>query len=121
LDRHHVHIAANERGQQPFSKELTMTMLSNTSGHFARSDAIPSARPVTIRRKARFFLKSLARLIDGWIAALIAKRERQANLFILRNLGDRELSDMGLSRNQVGEGLCEAAKDRARQQASRRR
>ena len=66
-----------------------MTMLNNTSCHFARPAAIPSARPATPRRAARFFLKSLAHLINGWIAALIAKRERQANLFILRNLGER--------------------------------
>ena len=94
-----------------------MTMLNSTSSHFARS----AARPSPTYRKARFFLKSLAHMINGWIAAAIAQRERQANLVVLRNLTDRELSDMGLSRNQIGEGLPEAAKDRARQQASRRR
>lgn len=94
-----------------------MTMLNSTSSHFARS----AARPGATRRAARFFLKALARLINNWIAVVIAKRERQANLVILRKLGDRELSDIGLSRNQIGEGLPEAAKDRARQQASRRR
>jgi uncharacterized protein YjiS (DUF1127 family) len=96
---------------------MTMTMLNSTSSYFAR----PAARPGTTRRAARVFLKALARLINNWIAAVIAKRERQANLVILRKLGDRELSDIGLSRNQLGEGLPEAAKDRARQQASRRR
>jgi uncharacterized protein YjiS (DUF1127 family) len=94
-----------------------VTTLNRTSSHFAGS----AARPSPAYRKARFVLKSLAHLINGWIAATIAQRERQANLCILRKLSDRELRDMGLSHNQLGEGLREAAKDRARQQASRRR
>jgi uncharacterized protein YjiS (DUF1127 family) len=94
-----------------------VTTLNRNSSHFAGS----AARPGTTRRAARVFRKTLARQINNWIAALIAQRERQANLVILRKLGDRELSDIGLNRNQLGEGLPEAAKDRARQQASRRR
>ena len=94
-----------------------MTTLNSTSSHFARS----AARPSPTYRKARFYLKSLAHMINGWIAAAIALRERQANLCILRKLGDRELRDMGLSRSQIGEGLREAAKDRARLLASRHR
>jgi uncharacterized protein YjiS (DUF1127 family) len=94
-----------------------MTMLNNTSSHFAGS----AARPGATRRAARVFLKALARLINNWIAVVIAQRERQANLVILGKLGDRELSDIGLNRNQLGEGLRAAAKDRARLQASRRR
>jgi uncharacterized protein YjiS (DUF1127 family) len=94
-----------------------MTMLNNTSSQFGGS----AARPGTARRAARVFLKTLARSINNWIACLIAKRERQANLVILRSLSDRELSDMGLSRNQIGEGLCEAGKGRAEQQKRARR
>jgi uncharacterized protein YjiS (DUF1127 family) len=94
-----------------------MTTLNSTSSHFAGS----AARSGTTRRAARVFLKTLARLINNWIAGVIAQRERQANLVILRKLGDRELSDIGLNRNQLGEGLREAAKDRDRLQASRRR
>ena len=94
---------------------MTMTMLNSTSSHFARS----AARPSPAYRKARFFLKALAHMLNGWIAAAIARRERQANLCILRKLGDRELRDMGLSRNQIGEGLREAAKERAELQKRR--
>jgi uncharacterized protein YjiS (DUF1127 family) len=71
--------------------------------------------------QGQIFSEIAGRLINNWIAVVIARRERQANLVILRKLSDRELSDMGLSRNQLGEGLPEAAKDRARLQASRRR
>ena len=92
-----------------------MTMLNSTSNPFSRS----AARPSPTYRKARFFLKSVAHVINGWIAEVIAQRERQANLCILRKLGDRELRDIGLSRNQIGEGLSEAAKDRAEMQKRR--
>jgi uncharacterized protein YjiS (DUF1127 family) len=51
-------------------------------------------------------------------AAIIAERERQATLTILRNLSDRELWDIGLARSQIGAGLAEAAKERARLQKS---
>jgi len=94
-----------------------MTTLNSSSSYFARS----AARPGATRRAARVLLKALARLINNWIAVLIAQRERQANLVILRKLGDRELSDIGPNRSQLGEGLPCAAKDRARLQASRRR
>ena len=86
-----------------------MTMLNSTSNSFARS----AARPSPAYRKARFFLKSIAHTINGWIAAAIARRERQAHRCILRKLGDRELRDIGLSRSQIDEGLGEAANDRA--------
>ncbi|WP_425114628.1 DUF1127 domain-containing protein [Bradyrhizobium sp.] len=62
----------------------------------------------------------LGRLIGRWIAALIARHERQAELFALRQLSDRELRDIGLSRGEIGDGLAEAAKARIqRQQAER--
>jgi hypothetical protein len=93
---------------------MTMTLLNSTSSQFARSAERPNAG-----RMARFYLKSLAHLINGWIAAAIARRERQANLYMLRKLGDRELQDMGLCRNQIGEGLVEAARDRAALQKRR--
>lgn len=91
-----------------------MTLLNSTSSPFARSAARPGAG-----RMARFYLKSLAHLINGWIACMIARRERQAHLYMLRKLGDRELRDMGLGRHQIGEGLREAAKERAEMQKRR--
>jgi len=65
-------------------------------------------------------VRGLARLANGWIAALIAQRQRQANLVILRSLSNRELRDIGLDRCQIGEGLAEAAKARSRLQQSKR-
>ena len=90
-----------------------MSMLNNTSGQFATS--------TTIRDSIKACRAWLARRINGWIAAMIAHREYQANLFMLRHFTDRELGDIGLHRNQIGEGLSEAAKLRSELQQHRLR
>jgi uncharacterized protein YjiS (DUF1127 family) len=43
----------------------------------------------------------LKRFVDGWIAAVIAHRERQAAFFVLRHFTDRELKDIGLYRGDL--------------------
>ncbi|MGH6643333.1 MAG: hypothetical protein ACRED3_11620 [Bradyrhizobium sp.] len=90
-----------------------MSMLNNTSGQFAAATAI------------RDFIGScwsrLAHLVNRWIATVIAHRKHQANLFVLGQFTDKELKDIGLYRNQVGEGLAEAAKDRSALQEFRQR
>ena len=58
----------------------------------------------------------LSALVNGWIAAIIAQREHQASLAVLRSLSDRELRDMGIYRCQIGDGLADAARDRALRQ-----
>jgi uncharacterized protein YjiS (DUF1127 family) len=83
-----------------------MTMLNATT-----RDAI--AR-ISIRRRAGIFLSRIGRIINRWIAAAIARHERQAALSSLHKLSDRELQDIGLYRGDIGEGLAEAAKSRAR-------
>ena len=57
----------------------------------------------------RFFILRLARFINGLVANVIAERERQAQLTVLRSLNDRELMDIGLYRCEIGEGLAEKA------------
>ena len=68
------------------------------------------------RRSIRAFARNLFRLANNAVAALIAQRERQASLTILRGMTDRELRDVGVSRNQLGPGLVLAARERARAQ-----
>jgi uncharacterized protein YjiS (DUF1127 family) len=80
-----------------------MSILSNTT----------DTTPITIQRSARNFARDIVRVIDNFVAAVIAQRERQANLTILRALSDRELRDMGLAQSQIAGGLVEAAKERA--------
>jgi uncharacterized protein YjiS (DUF1127 family) len=71
----------------------------------------------SIRRSLRVFGRGIFRAVNTAIAAIIAQREQQASLTILRSFSDRELRDVGLSRNQIGiAGLAEAAKDRMRAQ-----
>ena len=90
-----------------------MSMLNNTSSTFIATGAI--------RSTFRSWQAWLGRAINGFVAKLIAQREHQANLVILRKLGDRELMDMGINRTQVGDGLVEAAKDRSALQEFRQR
>lgn len=86
-----------------------MSMLNSISDFSAR----PSARNLA---------RAVAGVANRLIAAIIAERERQANLAVLRALSDRELRDMGLMRSQIGAGLAQAAKDRscAQNQPTRR-
>jgi uncharacterized protein YjiS (DUF1127 family) len=90
-----------------------MSMLNNTSSTFITTGAI--------RSSFRSWQAWLGRRINNFIAKLIAQREQQANLVILRSLTDRELMDMGLNSNQIGDGLAEAAKERSALQEVRQR
>jgi uncharacterized protein YjiS (DUF1127 family) len=85
-----------------------MSMLNSTSDF--------SASPSTIGRSLRGFGRSVWRAINNTIAAIIAQREHQAQLTVLRHMSDRDLRDIGLSRSSIGAGLAEAAKDRTRSQ-----
>ena len=90
-----------------------MSMLHNTSSTYVATGAVVST--------FRSWQAWLGRMINSFIARLIAQREQQANLVILRSLTDRELMDMGLNRNQIGDGLAEAAKERSALQEFRQR
>ena len=85
-----------------------MSMLNHTSDF--------SSAPFLIRRSIRSLSRGFFRAVNNAIAVIIAQREHQANMTILRNLSDRDLRDIGLSRSQIGNGLAEAAKDRLRSQ-----
>jgi uncharacterized protein YjiS (DUF1127 family) len=74
-----------------------------------------------IRRRADIFLSRIGRIINCWTAAAIARHERQAGLFALRQLNDRELKDIGLYRGDIVGNLAEAAKYRIRMQQTERR
>jgi uncharacterized protein YjiS (DUF1127 family) len=80
-----------------------MSILNNTT----------DTTPVALQRSATSFARGVVRVVNNFVAAVIAQRERQANLTILRTLSDRELRDMGLARSQIAGGLVEAAKERA--------
>jgi uncharacterized protein YjiS (DUF1127 family) len=91
----------------PNAGGFTMSMPSNIA---------ESTTPVAIQRSIRLLTRGICRVVNNFVASIIAQRERQANLAILRILSDRDLRDMGLSRSQLGGSLTEAAKKRARLQ-----
>ena len=89
-----------------------MTMLNNTSPYAVTAPGV--------RRGAAILLARFGNLINRWVAAMIARRERQAALVALRHLSDRDLQDIGLCRNEIGDALAERAEERARMQDFRR-
>jgi uncharacterized protein YjiS (DUF1127 family) len=89
-----------------------MTMLNASRGH--------ATTPTNTRRSLDILLARIGRLINDWIAAAIARHERQTDLSVLHQFSDRELSDIGLCRGDLGQAVAEAAKFRARKQQSGR-
>jgi len=70
-----------------------------------------------IRRRFSIFLARLGRHVNRWIAAAIARRERQAALVVLRHFINRDLQDIGIRRYQIGDALadCEQKRQETRQ------
>ena len=58
----------------------------------------------------------LSRLVNRWVAGIIARREREAALVALRGRDDRDLNDIGIYRHQIGDALTEIARERTRLQ-----
>ena len=58
----------------------------------------------------------LRRLINRFLAAVIARHERHAAREALRKLDDRHLQDIGMFRSEIDSSLEELAQTRARMQ-----
>ena len=58
----------------------------------------------------------LNRLLNRWVAGIIAGSEREAARAALRQLDDRELKDIGIYRHQLGDAFTEIARERIRLQ-----
>ena len=58
----------------------------------------------------------LNRLVNRWVAGVIARAERQAARAALRQLDDRELKDIGIYRHQLGDAFSEIVRERQRLQ-----
>ncbi len=88
------------------------TLITTTRSHAATA----------IRRRLFVFLGHLfvvlGRLLDGWVAAMIANFERRAEAAALHHLNDRQLKDIGLYRCQIEAALAEAHRDRLNEQQS---
>jgi uncharacterized protein YjiS (DUF1127 family) len=52
-------------------------------------------------RSTRRWMRRLGHLVDAWVAAMIESRERQAAIYALNRLSDRDLRDIGLDRGSI--------------------
>jgi len=57
---------------------------------------------VRLRLRARRLRRRIGHAVDAWVVSMLAYRERQATLYALRHLSNRELKDMGLYRGSHG-------------------
>jgi hypothetical protein len=83
-----------------------MTMLSTISSPITKS---------VLRRNALVLLARVRRFLNDWVAVDIARRERHAALFALRELDD-EHKDTGISRCQTDSTREAAGRQRVRRQ-----
>jgi uncharacterized protein YjiS (DUF1127 family) len=84
---------------------IAMSMLNSISDY--------SSTPIAVRRSIKILARGFFRTVHNAVAVIIAHREYQANLAILRSFTDRELRDIGIDRGRGDAGVVEAAKDRA--------
>ena len=56
------------------------------------------------------------RLVNRWVAGIIARCEREAAGAALRQLDDRGLKDIGIHRHRLGDAFSEIASERMRLQ-----
>ena len=67
-------------------------------------------------RAIRSFGRGFFKLVNGWVAAILAQRAHQANLTVLRHLDDRQLRDIGIYRGEIDAASADAVRDRALRQ-----
>jgi uncharacterized protein YjiS (DUF1127 family) len=83
-----------------------MTMLST----------IPTSTTRPFAWRPALWPAHLRRLINRFIASVIARHERHAARVALHRLDDRELKDFGICRAQIDSNLEDLAQTRARMQ-----
>jgi uncharacterized protein YjiS (DUF1127 family) len=58
--------------------------------------------PARLRSASRRWSRRLKHIVDAAVAAMLAYRERQATLWALHRMSDRELQDIGVDRGNIG-------------------
>jgi uncharacterized protein YjiS (DUF1127 family) len=84
---------------------VTTSLASNLMLVGARGQ-VRTELPVQLRLAARRGSRRIKHVVDAWVAGMIARRERQAAFAALHRLTDRELSDIGLCRDDIGHAVC---------------
>ena len=77
---------------------------------------IPTSASRPFARRTAVLLARLRRLINRFLAAVIARHERHAARVALHRLDDRQLQDMAMTRSEIESRLEELAQTRARMQ-----
>ena len=77
---------------------------------------IPTSATRPFAWRAAVLLARLRRLINRFLAAVIARHERHAARVALHRLDDRQLQDLAISRSEIESRLEELAQTRARMQ-----
>ncbi|OCK56063.1 hypothetical protein LMTR3_34895 [Bradyrhizobium sp. LMTR 3] len=77
---------------------------------------IPASATRPFAWRTAVWLARLRRLVNRFLAAVIARHERHAMREALRKLDDRHLEDIGMYRTQIDSSLEELAQTRARMQ-----
>jgi uncharacterized protein YjiS (DUF1127 family) len=84
---------------------IAVVVTTSIASHLLAVGALGPATPGVLARLRSCvggFFGRLKGLFDDGIAALLARRERQAAIFALRHFSDRELKDIGVYRGSVG-------------------
>jgi uncharacterized protein YjiS (DUF1127 family) len=79
-----------------------------------RTNAQASSMDAQISPKGLGIL--LNRLVNRWVAGIIARCEREAAGAALRQRDDRALKDIGIDRRPLGDAFTEIARERTRLQ-----
>jgi uncharacterized protein YjiS (DUF1127 family) len=83
---------------------IAVVVTTSIASHLLAVGVLGPATPGVLARLRSCvggFFGRLKRLFDDWIAAGLARRERQAAIFALRHFSDRELKDIGLYRGSI--------------------
>ena len=77
---------------------------------------IPTSATRPFAWRTAVLLARLRRLVNRFLAAVIARHERHAARAALHRLDDRQLHDLAITRSQIESRLEELAQTRARMQ-----
>lgn len=80
---------------------VTTSLATNLLVAGTRGPVLPGMA-VRLRGRWRRLRRRLTRGIDSWVTAILAHRERQAALYVVHHMNDRELKDVGLYPGGLG-------------------
>jgi uncharacterized protein YjiS (DUF1127 family) len=80
---------------------IGIVVTTSIASHLLAVGTLRPTMPGGLRPATRRFFDRLKNFLDDWIAAALARRERQAAIFSLHRLTDRELKDIGLYRTNI--------------------